>query len=197
LTRFRLHGRAAGTRLEKESSMLTRNLRLTLLALLAGVSAASCGDDDDGGGSPATGGIRATGGRANASGGRPGTGGLAPIEAGAAGAAACTRNGIRDYLPPTDAEDPGPDCEAYGDCMREGCGEQYEPAFGPDWASGDLGGGVCGPAVPCLEECECDQACLTGCLLIYPECLGPALAFQGCYAACTAESEACDAERRP
>ena len=79
--------------------------------------------------------------------------------------------------------------------MSEGCGDQYEPAFGPDWASGDLSGGACGPAVPCLEGCGCDETCLTNCLLDFPDCLGYGLAFQGCYAQCAEESDACDEER--
>jgi hypothetical protein len=182
--------------------MRTWNLGVTVLAALAGVCAVSCGDDD-GGSDSQSGGSRATGGRANATGGRTGTGGestggVAPGEAGAGGAATCDRSGIYDYLPPSEAEDPGPACQAYGECMSDGCGDQYEPAFGPDWRSGDLSGGACGPAVPCFEDCGCDEGCLTGCLLSSPEeCLVHALSFQACYAACAAESEACDDERRP
>ena len=182
--------------------MQTWKFGWTVVSLVALGSAAGCGDDD-GSDDPATGGTGSESG-GTASGGtsdagstgedNPGGSGGAPSNGeGGAGAPECTN--IRDFVPVTD-DDTGPACEAYAECMDEGCGELYEDAFGPDWESGDLGG-ACGPSVPCFDGCGCDQTCLTGCLAAALPCAPYALQFQTCYEACTAEADACQAERAP
>jgi hypothetical protein len=159
--------------------MQTWKFGWTVVSLVALGSAAGCGDDD-GGDDPE---------------GPEGTGGSpAGGEGGAAGAFECST--IRNFVPLA-GDDDGPACEAYAECMDEGCGELYEVAFGPDWASGDLSGGACGPSVPCLEGCGCEQVCLTGCLAAALPCAPYALQFQTCYEACATESNACQAERAP
>jgi hypothetical protein len=154
--------------------MQTWKFGWTVVSLVALGSAVGCGDDDDGSDNPAAGGA-------------PGSG-----EGGAPGALECST--IRNFVPVV-GDDDGPGCEAYAQCMDEGCGELYEPAFGPDWESGDLSGGVCGASVPCLEDCGCEQTCLTGCLAAALPCAAYALQFQSCYEACATESDACQAER--
>jgi hypothetical protein len=220
-------GPSAGALCLEEYSMRILNIGLALSALLAGLNTVSCGESDDdsdpatggngatgGKAAPGTGGTAPSGGRPTndagaggqvgpAQGGQGGAGeaGSPPApqagsnEGGAGGAAPC--NSIEDLLPPTETDNPGPACQAYADCMSEGCGEQYEPAFGPEWESGDLSGGACGPAVPCFQDCGCDQACATECLVQTPTCAPFAFQFQLCYGVCTADAEACREERSP
>jgi hypothetical protein len=154
--------------------MQTWKFGWAVVSLVAVGSAAGCGDDDDGG-DPTP---------------ESGEGGAA----GAPGAPECST--IRNFVPAVEDDD-GPACEAYAECMEEGCGELYEDAFGPDWASGDLSGGACGPSVPCFEACGCEQTCLTGCLTAALPCAPYALSFETCYQACRAEADACQAERGP
>jgi hypothetical protein len=183
-----------------------------LATLLALAAAAGCGDDEDvndegTGGRTGTGGAPATptGGRNTGDAGSPGEAGAASPsggrggapagEGGSAGSADC--NIIEDFVPSSADDAPGPACEAYAECMSDGCGDLYEPAFGADWESGDLSGGACGPSVPCFEGCGCDEACLTGCLGAAVACAQYALLFQGCYAACEETYAECAAERAP
>jgi hypothetical protein len=182
---------------------------------------AATGGSNTGGVSSPTGGRGQTTGGRNASEGGAEPGGAGPVEAGAGGegnsggtepqggtpgdaggaggeaGSGIECNRVRDFVPPSEADDPGPACQAYGECMNDGCGELYEPAFGADWASGDLSGGACGPAVPCFEGCGCDEACLLGCVLTAPECAVYAGQFQGCVEACADDALACNAERNP
>jgi len=167
-------------------------------ALVAGaVALAGCGDDD-GGDDEATGGrVSSTGGRTGSTGGRSGTGGADATTGGSSegGAPPCSGSLIDDFVPQSASENPGPECQAYADCMQEGCGEIYEDAFGPDWESGDLGGGACGPSVPCLEDCGCDAECASTCIFSNLECASFALQLQGCYTGCMELATACQAER--
>ena len=181
--------------------MQTWKFSVAVVAFASGVIAAGCGDDDDGGSDEATGGRNnsATGGRDGATGGRPATGGTQGEDGGAppvptdGGAPPCDGSLLDTFVPQT--TDPGPECQAYADCMEEGCGELYEPAFGADWADGDLSGGACGVTVPCLEDCGCDATCAQGCIFTNLECANYALQLQGCYMDCSAEFTACQAER--
>ncbi len=187
--------------------MQTWKFSVALAAFASAVTIAGCGDDDGsdpeetGGRSNSTTGGRATTGGRDDTGGRTTTGGTQGEDGGAAptpsdgGAPPCEGSLIDTFVPQTAGDDPGPECQAYADCMEEGCGELYEPAFGPDGADGDLSGGVCGPTVPCLEECGCDATCAQGCIFTNPDCAIYAIQLQGCYTGCSTELMACQAER--
>lgn len=170
--------------------MNTWKFSVAAAALAGAIALVGCGDDDGGD-------EGATGGRSGATGGRTGTGGGATSGGtqNEAGAPACSGSLIDDFVPQTASEDPGPECQAYADCMQEGCGTLYEDAFGPDWESGDLSGGACGPTVPCLEDCGCDTDCATTCIFENLDCAGFALQLQGCFNGCAELAAACQAER--
>lgn len=153
---------------------------LAAFALATGCGDGDSGDDDD-----------ASGGRTAATGGRTSQGGNEAI----GGATEC--NVVRNFVPSTEDDDPGPACQDYADCMSAGCGAIYEDAFGADWASGDLSGGACGPSVPCLEGCGCDTTCLTGCITADLACTSYAVQLQNCYVACEESFLACEEERAP
>lgn len=182
--------------------MQTWKFSVAVAAFAGAVITVGCGDDD-GGESEATGGRNgsATGGRDGSTGGRATTGGTSGEDGGAppvpsdGGAPTCQGSLLDTFVPQVTDQDPGPDCQAYADCMEESCGELYEPAFGADWADGDLSGGACGPTVPCLEDCGCDTTCAQGCIFTNLDCAGYALQLQTCYAGCSAEFAACQAER--
>jgi hypothetical protein len=204
--------------------MRTWKFGFAALAMLATVPSCGDDDGDSNvstGGRQNTGGV-STGGRQNTGGASPTTGGSDTGEGGAGNAAGegnaggaepeggspnevggaggeggsgLECNAVQDFVPPTEADDPGPACQAYAECMNDGCGEIYEPAFGPDWESGDLSGGACGPAVPCLEGCGCDEACLLGCVLTAPECVVYAGQLQTCVMNCAEDALACSEER--
>jgi hypothetical protein len=182
--------------------MQTWKFSVAVMAFASGVIAVGCGDDD-GDSDEATGGRNnsATGGRNGSTGGRATTGGTQGEDGGAppvptdGGAPDCQGSLLDTFVPQTTDQDPGPECQAYADCMEEGCGELYEPAFGADWADGDLSGGACGASVPCLEDCGCDATCAQNCIFTNLECATYALQLQSCYMGCAAEFMACQDER--
>lgn len=183
--------------------MQTWKFSVAIAAFASAVTVVGCGDDDGDGGSdeptggrsnPATGGRDGTGGRTTTGGTQSEDGGAAPTPSDG-GAPACDGTLLDTFVPQTANDDPGPECQAYADCMQEGCGDIYEAAFGPDWADGDLSGGACGPTVPCLEECGCDSTCAQGCIFTDLDCATYALQFQVCYMGCAEQSMLCQEER--
>src|SRR5690606_8105323 len=96
--------------------------------------------------------------------------------------------------PPAPDDDAPEECREYADCMEAGCGNSYATCFGPDWAE-ERYGGLCGPALECVRACDCDEACALGCLALGITCVSCVTQFTGCYDACRAEADACEAAR--
>jgi hypothetical protein len=60
---------------------------------------------------------------------------------------------------------------AYGQCVQEACGDQYESCFGPDYRDGTYDGGPCSEYYTCVGKCDCgDSKCQTGCGIAPDDC---------------------------